>query len=88
MKDKYEQSGTICKALGHPLRLKILEGLIRNGCNVMHIVECLKIPQATVSMHLAVLRTSGIIEGERKGTQVCYKVVNDKVKRILELLLQ
>ncbi|MGV8121266.1 MAG: ArsR/SmtB family transcription factor [Candidatus Xenobiia bacterium LiM19] len=87
MKDKYELSSTICKALGHPLRLKIVEGLIKNGCNVMHIVECLKIPQATVSMHLAVLRTSGIIEGERKGTQVCYKVVNDEAKKIVELLL-
>lgn len=87
MKDKYELSSIICKALGHPLRLKIVEGLIKNGCNVMHIVECLKIPQATVSMHLAVLRTSGIIEGERKGTQVCYKVVNDEAKKIVELLL-
>jgi len=87
MKDKYELSSIICKALGHPLRLKIVEGLIKNGCNVMHIVECLKIPQATVSMHLAVLRRSGIIEGERKGTQVCYKVVNDEAKKIVELLL-
>jgi len=87
MKDKYEISSRICKALGHPLRLRLVEGLLKNKCNVMHMVECLKIPQATVSMHLGVLRSNGIIEGERNGTQVCYKVINEEAKKIVELLL-
>jgi ArsR family transcriptional regulator len=50
--------------------------------------ECLNLPQSTVSQHLAKLKSAGIIEGERKGLEVCYKVVDEEVKKIVEILLK
>ncbi|MDQ7821534.1 MAG: metalloregulator ArsR/SmtB family transcription factor [Candidatus Eremiobacteraeota bacterium] len=86
MKEKQSDMAELFKALGHPTRLTIVEGLTKNECNVMHIVECLKIPQATISQHLAVLKSCGIIRGERKGTQICYKVVDERVRKLMKFI--
>ena len=82
----YIQKSEILKAIGHPVRLCIVRGLINNQCNVSKIQDCLNLPQSTISQHLAKLKSAGIIEGERKGLEVCYKVVNQQVIKILELL--
>lgn len=72
----------IFKALACETRLKIVLGLIeKNECNVNLMAEKLGIAQPNVSQHLAVLKNAGIIEGYRKGTQICYKVTNDLVKK-------
>ena len=83
---KYTEKSDILKAIGHPVRLCIVRGLINNQCNVSKIQDCLNLPQSTISQHLAKLKSAGIIEGERKGLEVCYKVVNQQVIKILELL--
>lgn len=76
----------VLKVLGHPVRLKIVAGLCTNECNVKHIWECLGLPQATVSQHLALLKHKGIIEGKREGVEVHYSVINPLAKRIIETL--
>lgn len=76
----------IFKALGHPVRLCIVDGLMRHSCNVGKIVDKLAIPQATVSQHLAVLRNCRIIKPEKNGVKTCYKVVDENVRTIIELL--
>src|SRR5512138_1802702 len=62
------------KALGHPMRLQLVAGLMEQECNVKHMTECLGVAQATVSQQLAVLRAAGVVTHERKGNQVCYRV--------------
>lgn len=75
----------ILKALGHPVRLKIVCGLVKKEtCNVGTIVEKLSIPQPTISQHLNILKNAGIVTGYRKGTQVCYKIENAEVIKIIE----
>ncbi|MEE4243707.1 MAG: metalloregulator ArsR/SmtB family transcription factor [Desulfopila sp.] len=62
------------KALGDVTRLRIL-GLLRNGelC-VCDIMEVLKLPQSTVSRHLAYLRNNGLVSGRRKGKWMYYQL--------------
>jgi DNA-binding transcriptional ArsR family regulator len=76
----------ILKVLGHPIRLKIVAGLCSQECNVKHIWECLGLPQATVSQHLALLKNKGVIEGKREGVEVHYSVVNPMVKKIIGII--
>ena len=76
----------ILKVLGHPIRLKIVAGLCTRECNVKHIWECLNLPQATVSQHLALLKNKGIIEGKRDGVEVHYSVVHPLAKNIIATL--
>jgi DNA-binding transcriptional ArsR family regulator len=84
--EEIENYADILKALGHPTRLSIVNGLCNHGCNVTHIVDTLDIPQATISQHLSILRSHGIIKGQKKGLEVCYKVVNQKVQQIINIL--
>ena len=82
----YEQKAEKIKALAHPHRLCIVKGLIDNKCNVTKIQECLKLPQSTVSQHLAKLKAAGIIEGKRNGLEICYSVVDEDVIDIISVL--
>jgi len=83
---KYFKYSEIFKALGHPVRLKIVDGLLGHTCNVGEIVEGLGLPQSTVSQHLGILRNQGIITPEKDGVRTCYKVVDAKVRRIIDCL--
>jgi len=83
----YDREAEILKVLGHPVRLRIVAGLMSQSCNVKRIWECLELPQATVSQHLALLKNKGIIEGQRDGVEVFYRVVSKTVKEIIVSLL-
>jgi ArsR family transcriptional regulator len=76
------------KALGHPVRLKLVMGLMGNECNVTKICKGLKIPQATTSQHLAILKNKGIIKGRRDGTSICYSIEDDAIKKLLKILME
>ena len=80
------EEAEILKVLGHPIRLKIVAGLCTRECNVKHIWECLGLPQATVSQHLALLKNKGVIEGKRDGVEVHYSVIHPLAKKIVDIL--
>ena len=81
-----EREAEILKVLGHPIRLKIVAGLLSQSCNVKKIWECLALPQATVSQHLSLLKSKGIISGRRDGTEVYYSVVSPEARKIIAIL--
>lgn len=68
------------RLISHPVRLKIVVGLMDAACCVKTIWNCLAMPQATVSQHLSVLRAHGIIAGEREGTSIRYRLVDPFVQ--------
>ena len=82
----YDRESEILKVLGHPIRLKIVAGLMSESCNVKKIWECLKLPQATVSQHLALLKNKQIISGRREGVEVFYQVTSPEARRIVGAL--
>ncbi len=82
----FVQESEILKVIGHPIRLKIVAGLCTKECNVKHIWECLNLPQATVSQHLALLKNKGIIEGKREGVEVHYSVIHPLVRKLIDIL--
>jgi ArsR family transcriptional regulator len=83
----FTREADILKVLGHPVRLKIVAGLMSQSCNVKKIWECLGLPQATVSQHLALLKNKGIIDGRREGVEVHYQVVSSQARAIVTALL-
>lgn len=80
----FNREAEVLKVIGHPVRLKIVAGLLSQSCNVKKIWECLELPQATVSQHLALLKNKGIISGRREGVEVFYEVVSPLAKSIIE----
>lgn len=77
----------LLKVLGHPIRLKIVAGLMdKSECCVKDMWECLEMPQATVSQHLTLLKHKGVVESYRDGINVRYQVVDKRVEGILNAL--
>ncbi len=86
-KINFDKESDILKALGHPVRLRMVCGLMREDeCNVNKMVEELNLPQSTVSQHLGILKSRGIIEPRKEGVKTCYKVVDERVKEIIGIL--
>ena len=84
---QFEKDSEILKALGHPVRLKIVMGLMENdGCNVNKIVAQLGIPQSTVSQHLATLRRSGVLVPQKQGVKTCYHVADKRIENLIKVL--
>lgn len=68
-----EDIAAIAKALGHPARIQIVRLLLdKQSCIAGDIVDEVGLAQSTVSEHLRILRTSGLIAGEVEGPRVCY----------------
>ncbi|MDT8441081.1 MAG: metalloregulator ArsR/SmtB family transcription factor [Desulfuromonadales bacterium] len=82
-----DREAEILKVIGHPIRLKIVAGLMSQSCNVKKIWECLGLPQATVSQHLALLKNKGIIQGRREGVAIFYHVTSEQARRVVAALL-
>lgn len=78
----------LLKALGHPLRLAIVSMLCSGECNVGRVVEQLGFPQSSISQQLAVLRAGGVIAPKREGTRTCYRICDDRVRRIVAVLAE
>ena len=83
-----DREAEILKVLGHPVRLKIVAGLMSQSCNVKKIWECLELPQATVSQHLALLKNKGIIDGKRDGVEVFYQVTSPEARKVVQALME
>lgn len=72
----------MAKALGHPLRVRILRVLMeRNSCVCGDLVDVLPVAQSTVSQHLKVLKEAGLVQGEVDGPRVCYCVDPEGLER-------
>lgn len=81
---EYEEVALLLKALGHPLRVKIVCGLLKEACTQTHISVSLEIPQSSVAQHVDVLRRAGIVRGERSGTEVLLSVDDKRAAKILK----
>ncbi|MBN2224931.1 MAG: helix-turn-helix transcriptional regulator [Deltaproteobacteria bacterium] len=68
----YEAKSRIFKALAHPTRLFIVDELARRERCVLDLTEMIGADMSTVSKHLSILKGAGIIDDEKRGTQVFY----------------
>ena len=68
----FEARARIIKAMAHPTRLFIVDVLSKGERCVCELQEMIGSDMSTISKHLSVLRTAGIISDERRGNQVFY----------------
>ncbi len=87
--ERADAMAPVLAALADPVRLRIVSMLIAApegsscGCD---LEQPLGLSQPTVSHHLKVLREAGLIEGERQGRWVHYRVVPERLEEVAEAL--
>lgn len=73
----------VLKAVGHPVRLQIIEALEKQELTVGRIEEQTKTPQAVVSRHLGLMKDKGVLQCRRDGTSIYYRIANPNVIKLL-----
>ena len=74
-KAKFEARAKIMKAMSHPSRLFILEELSQGERCVCELTEMIGADVSTVSKHLSILKNAGIVDTDKRGTQVYYRLI-------------
>lgn len=69
----------VLRTLASPRRLEILHRLAEGPCEVGRLAEEIGASQPNISQHLAVLRSSGIVDAERDGREVRYRLADPDV---------
>ena len=71
---RYEARADVFKALAHPSRLLMVEELMQSERCVCELTELVGSDMSTVSKHLSVLKAAGVVQDERRGSQVWYRL--------------
>lgn len=87
-----ERVATRLRAMGNPLRLRILHTLEGRELTVSEILAEVGGRQANLSKHLSVLRGAGLLNSRRDGVSVLYRIRDEAVfdicSRVCDSLLQ
>jgi DNA-binding transcriptional ArsR family regulator len=73
-KARFEARAEILKAMAHPSRLFILDELSRGERCVGDLTAMIGVDTSTVSKHLSILKNAGIVDTDKRGVQVYYRL--------------
>jgi ArsR family transcriptional regulator len=79
MDEVYRLQAEVLKTLANPKRLEIIHLLAEGPHEVSRLAEELGISQPNVSQHLALMRSAGVVESERVGREVHYRLSDPEI---------
>lgn len=79
-----EMSVKLFKALGHPIRYKIVKFLYNGPKCVCNLNEHIEFSQANLSQHLKILKEAGILSSEKVGMNIHYRISSEEIKNIID----
>ena len=79
MDEVYRLQAEVLKTLANPKRLEIIHLLADGPREVSRLAEELGISQPNVSQHLALMRSAGVVEAERDGREVRYRLSDPEI---------
>ena len=71
---RFKAQAAVLKALAHPARLLMVDELSRGERCVCELAELVGARMPTVSKHLSLLKHAGIVDDEKRGAQVFYRL--------------
>ena len=86
-KNRLENMVKILKAVAHPVRLQIVNILLREECSVGELVKTMGTKQSLTSQQLSNMKFSGLLKSRRDGNVVFYSLANDSIKKIVKSIL-
>lgn len=82
-RDTLTAAGDILRALAAPVRIAIVLQLRAAPRCVHELVDALEVTQPLISQHLRVLKSAGVVRGDRSGREVVYRLVDDHLAHIV-----
>lgn len=84
--EKFKRKAEIIKSMAHPARLIVIEALKGGERCVCELNRLVEIDQSTLSRHLSVLKNSGIIDDDKRGLNVFYKLRSPCVLKYIDCI--
>jgi len=82
-----EELAMLCKALGHPARVQLLNYLSAYGaCYFGSLADVLPLAASTISQHVSVLKQAGLIIGSSDEQRVCYCVNTERLDQLKQMI--
>ena len=86
LSEKQEKAARYAKAMGHPIRMYVLELLSKQSCCYSgDLSEDLPIVKSTLSQHLKELKEAGLIQGEIEAPRIKYCINRENWKEAKQL---
>lgn len=85
---RLEMRAQMLKALAHPTRLLIVEQLAGQERCVYELQQMVGCDMSTMSKHLALLRSAGLVDDEKRGNQVFYTLRTPCILKIFDCVEQ
>ena len=82
-RDILDGAGELLRALAAPVRIAIVLQLRESHRCVHELVDALGVPQPLVSQHLKILKAAGVVNGERSGREVLYRLADHHLAHIV-----
>ena len=82
----FERQARICKAFAHPGRLRILDLLGQGERGVSELQSELGISKTSVSQHISILKSAGVLVTRRNGKQIYCALAIPEVKQACQLI--
>jgi len=82
----FEIQADFCKAMGNSVRLQVVHILREHPLTVGEICQETNLPQGTVSRHLTILRSVGVVNSKRSGNIKVYQITDDKIAEVCDLV--
>lgn len=79
----YQAKSELFRALGHPVRIRVLELLDDGPQTVRQLLDAIVVEASRLSQHLAVLRGTGLVTARREGNTVAYTLRAGEVTDLL-----
>jgi ArsR family transcriptional regulator len=85
---RYEEKARLMKALAHPTRLFIVDELAKGERCVRDLRDMVGADFSTISKHLGLLKTAGVVSDDKRGQQVFYRLRTPCVLNFFECVRQ
>ena len=82
----FEMQCEICKALGHPLRLAIVDRLSNSETAAADLIAEMGLSKANLSKHMGLLAHGGIVESRREGRQIYYRLTDPEIHQACTIM--
>jgi len=82
----YQQQAMVAKAIGHPIRMAILDFLRDGEQCVCDIAKAVGSERSNISRHLSVMVTAGVLTSEKQGLKVIYGIRTPCVLGLIDSL--
>ena len=80
--DQFETAAELFGVLAAPMRLRIIRSICSAEKNVSELLQDVKTTQPNISQHLNTLYKAGILGKRRSGTQIFYRIVDQRVTNL------